>query len=242
MRNDDTDTSADRQQISNKIFRDKNHATRNMECLRLCLTIQVPYLARSRLSKHSSGLPLSNGIDPQRKISIETTRHLTNVANTSQSPIDRRPDDEQLLFLQDKEEEAEQKIFARKAIDEHEKELSTKITESIKTPPISAVYTFGATKENARIGNEQDADPLLKALKLRILHEEYDKHLLKTEPRRRNWLRHEERIIMKDGVLMRKYYGEDGTVAHHQAIHLVPELLFTLHSKTNNYLEYDTGM
>ena len=43
---------------------------------------------------------------------------------------------------------------------------------------------------------------------------------------------------MKDGVLMRKYYGEDGSVIHNQIIipkHLVPELLSTLHGKTNKH-------
>ena len=37
---------------------------------------------------------------------------------------------------------------------------------------------------------------------------------------------------------MRKYYGEDGTVTHNQIIipkHLVPELLSTLHGKTNKH-------
>ena len=45
-------------------------------------------------------------------------------------------------------------------------------------------------------------------------------------------LRHGKRIFMKDGVLMRKYYGEDGAVTYHQIIipkHLVSELLSTLH-------------
>ena len=80
-------------------------------------------------------------------------------------------DEEQLFFLPDEEDESEQKIFARKAlskrraIDEHKKELSTKVTEVIKIPLNSAVYSFGAIKENALIRNEQDADPLLKALK-----------------------------------------------------------------------------
>ena len=55
-----------------------------------------------------------------------------------------------------------------RALDEHERELSTKVTEVIKIPLNSAVYSFGAIKENARIRNEQDADPLLKALKQRI--------------------------------------------------------------------------
>ena len=73
------------------------------------------------------------------------------------------------------------------------KKLSTKVTEVIKIPLNSAVFTFGAIKEKARIRNEQDADPILKALKLRILHEENDKHLPEIEPRGRNLLRHEEK-------------------------------------------------
>ena len=153
-------------------------------------------------------------------------------------------DEEQLFFLPDDEEESEQEIFARKAlskqraINENEKDISTKVTEVIKIPLNATVYTFGVIKESARIRNEQDADPILKALKLRVLHEEYDKHLMKTELRGRNLLRHEERLIMKDGVLMRKYYGEDGTITHNQIIipkHLITELLSTLHGKTSKH-------
>ena len=51
-------------------------------------------------------------------------------------------------------------------------------------------------------------------------------------------LRHEETIIVKDGVLMRKNYGEDGTVTHHGILipkHIVPELLSTLLGKTNKH-------
>ena len=100
----------------------------------------------------------------------------------------------------------------------------------IKIPLISAVCVFAAIKEMVRIRNEQDAYTLLKALKLRILHDECVEHLLKTEPRGKHLLRHGEKI------LMRKYYGEDGTVTHHQRIkpkHILPELTSTLHAKTN---------
>ena len=86
-------------------------------------------------------------------------------------------DEEQLFFLPDEEEESEQEIFARKAlskqraIDEKEQQnLTTEVTETVHIPLNSAVYAFGAIKENARIRNEQDADPILKALKLRLLH------------------------------------------------------------------------
>ena len=78
-------------------------------------------------------------------------------------------DEEQLFFLPDEKEESEQEIFARKQLNrsraQEEKEqqnLNTKVTEIIKLPLTSAVYTFGAIKENARIRNEHDADPLLR--------------------------------------------------------------------------------
>ena len=116
---------------------------------------------------------------------IEFNLQSTDVAN-----------EEQLLFLLDEEEDSEQENFARNAhskqhaIDEHEKELSLKVTEVMKIPLNSTVYTLVAIKENARIRNEQDVDLLPKALKLRILDKKYDIHLLKTLPRGSNLLRH----------------------------------------------------
>ena len=119
-------------------------------------------------------------------------------------------DEEQRFFLPEEGEESEQETFARKARSkQREKEPSTKVAEVIKIPLNSAVYTFGAVKESARIRDEQDAHPLLKAIKLRVPRKEYDKNL-KTEPRLRILLRHEERVVMKDGVLIRKNYGEEG--------------------------------
>ena len=153
-------------------------------------------------------------------------------------------DEEQLFFLPDEEEESEQEIFAlqklgkTRAQQEKAPKLHHKNHEKNQTILNSAVFTFGAIEETARTPNEQDAHPLLKALKLRILHEECDIHLSNTEPRGRNLLRHEERIIVKAGVLKRKNYREDGTVTHHQVLirkHFVTELLSTLHGKTNKH-------
>ena len=81
-------------------------------------------------------------------------------------------DEEQLFFLPDEEEESEQEVFARKAlsqqraIDEKEQQnLTTEVTETVHIPLNTTVYAFGAIKENARIRIEQDADPIIKALK-----------------------------------------------------------------------------
>ena len=65
-------------------------------------------------------------------------------------------DEEQLFFLRDEEDESGQEIFVTKAlskqraVDDHEKGLSTKVTEVIKIPLNSAVYTFEAINENAQ--------------------------------------------------------------------------------------------
>ena len=176
MGNNITDTRTDKQQIYDKVFPNKNHTTRVVECLRLRPTVQIPYYARSRLPKYGNRFPLPSGTVSQGKSSIEVTRRHPNVAIDVKLQYTDVADEEQLFFLPDGEEESEQEIFVRKAlsnqraIDDHEKDLSTKVTV-VDIPLNSAIFTFRAIKENARIRNEQDADLLLKALKLRLLHE-----------------------------------------------------------------------
>ena len=91
-------------------------------------------------------------------------------------------------------------------------------------------YSLGAPNENARIKKEQDSDTILKAIKAKLLQEEYDTHLLQTDPKAQKLLKHENRITLKDGILVRKYYGECGQVTHNQIVlpsHIIPELLKT---------------
>ena len=62
----------------------------------------------------------------------------------------------------------------------------------------------------------------------------YDKHLLKSDPKARRLLVHENRLIVKDGILMRKYYRECGQVRHHQTLiskHLITKLLRAIHGQ-----------
>ena len=72
-------------------------------------------------------------------------------------------------------------------------------------------------KEDARIRVEQNTDLVFKAIK-RKLCEEYDKHLLQTDPKAKRLLVHENRPLVKDCILMRKYHGENGQVTHYQVI------------------------
>ena len=78
------------------------------------------------------------------------------------------------------------------------------IQETTPIPNNKASYTFGAIKEDARIRVEQDSNLVFKAIKRKLICDEYDKHLLQTDPTAKRLLVHENRLIVKDGILMQK--------------------------------------
>ena len=87
---------------------------------------------------------------------------------------------------------------------------------------------------NAQIRVEQDADLLLKNLKLKILGQPHDDLLLATDRRFKHYKANEDRIILKDGLAFRKFYGETGSVKHYQILipkKLVNEVLRNLHGE-----------
>ena len=143
-------------------------------------------------------------------------------------------DEEQLFFIPDETIETEEEILLQKeqtrqyARDEETTKIKIAIKETTPIPINKASYTFGAKKEDERIRVEQDSNLVFKAIKKKLICEEYDKHLLQTDATAKSLLLHENRLIVKDGVLMRKYYGECGQVTHHQILipeHLITELL-----------------
>ena len=153
-------------------------------------------------------------------------------------------DEEQLFFLPDETIETEEEILLRKekvrqsANDEAPTKIKLTIQETTPIPINRASYTFGAIKEDARIRVEQDSDLVIKTIKKKLICEEYDKHLLQTDPTAKRLLIHESRLIVKDGILMRKYYGECGQVTHHQILipeHLIAELLKAIHGQMGKH-------
>ena len=79
-------------------------------------------------------------------------------------------------------------------------------------------------KANTRIRVEQDVDFVLKNKKLKIVGQPYDEVLMITDSRYKNYKANEDRIIVKDGLLFRKYFRETGSVKHYQI--LIPKQLF----------------
>ena len=78
----------------------------------------------------------------------------------------------------------------------------------------------------------------MKNLKLKILRQPHDDVLLATD-RRFNYYREiEDRILLKDGLLFRKYYGETGSVKYYQICipkQLVNEVLRNLHGEVGKH-------
>ena len=118
----------------------------------------------------------------------------------------------------------------------HEEPSSMKpsIKEFTKTDGNATAYSMHGIKSNARIRVEQDVDLALKNLKLKILGQPYDEVLLTTDKRFKQYKANEHRIILKDGLLFRKYYGETGNIKYYQILipkQIVQEVLRSLHGE-----------
>ena len=71
-------------------------------------------------------------------------------------------------------------------------------------------------------------------MKLKILGQPHDEVLIVTDSRYKNYKANEDRIILKDGLLYRKYFGETGNVKYYQILNpkqLVNEVLRNLHGE-----------
>ena len=110
--------------------------------------------------------------------------------------------------------------------------MKPSIKEFTKIGGNTTAYSFYGIEANARIRVEQDADLVLKNLKLKILGQPYDDALFTTDRRFTHHEANEDRIILKDGLLLRKYYGDTGFVKYYQILipkQLINEVLRSLH-------------
>ena len=152
-------------------------------------------------------------------------------------------DEEQFFFAHtdDRDETGEQIIQRKKqsrekaaewVVNQEPSSMKPSIKEFTKIDGNTTAYSFHGIKANARIRVEEDADLVLKNLKLKILGQPHDDVLLTTERRIIHYKANENRIILKDGLLLRKYYGDAGSVKFYQILipkQLVNEVLRSLH-------------
>ena len=176
MGNDSADTSTNRQQNGNEIFSNQNTPPTLWNACDYVLQFKFRIIHVAGSQNTAADFLSRLELTPNEKVQLKLRDDIIT-APIEINLITDVADEEHLFFLPDEEEESEQEISAKKelskqrAIEETEQQnLSTEITETVRIPLKTAVYAFGAIKENARIRNEQDSDPLLKALKLRLLH------------------------------------------------------------------------
>ena len=92
--------------------------------------------------------------------------------------------------------------------------MKPRIKEFTKIDGNTTSYSINGIKASARIRVKQDADLVLKNLKLKILGQPHDDVLLATLRRFKHYKANDDRIILEDGLLFRKYYGETGCVKY----------------------------
>ena len=163
-------------------------------------------------------------------------------ATTSSSDV---ADEEQFIFTQaDDQDETEEQIMQRKeqsqrkaaewVVNQEPSSRKPSIIEFTKIDGKTTSYSINGIKAKARIQVEQGADPVLKNLELEILGQLHDDVLSTTERRLKHYRANEDRIILKDELLFRKYYGETGSVKYYQVLipkQIVNEVIRSLHGK-----------
>ena len=132
-------------------------------------------------------------------------------------------DEEQIFFTHaDDAKESEKLTLERKeksrqnakqwAANEESPALKTSVKEFTKIDGNTTSYSMNGIKANARTRVEQDVNLLLKNMKLKILGQPHDEVLIITDSRYKNYKANEDRIILKVGLLIRKCFGETGSV------------------------------
>ena len=102
----------------------------------------------------------------------------------------------------------------------HEEPSSMKpsINESTKIDGNATSYSILGIEVNARVRVEQDVDLALKTLRFKLLGQPYDEVLLTTDKRFKHYKANDDRIILKDELFFRMYYGEIGNIHYYQIL------------------------
>ena len=163
---------------------------------------------------------------------IEVTTSSSDVADEKQffftHADDTNESEEQTLEQKDQSRQNEKQWAAN----EESPVLKTNVKEFTKIDWNTTSYSMNRIKANARIRVEKDVDLVLKNMKLKFLGQPYDEVLMITDSRYKNCKGNEERILLKKGLLFRKYFGETSSVKYYQNLipkQLVREVLRSLH-------------
>ena len=154
-------------------------------------------------------------------------------------------DEKQFFFTQtDGQDETEEQILKRRkqsqkkttewVVKQEPSSMQPNIREFTKIDGNTTSNSINGIKAKARIRVKQGANLVLKILKLKILGQPHDDVLLTTDRQIKHYKANEDRIILKDGLLFRKYYGKTDSFKYYQSLilkHLVKVVLRSLHGE-----------
>ena len=140
--------------------------------------------------------------------------------STSSSDV---ADEEQFFSTQaDAQDETEEQILQRReqsqkkaaewVVNQEPSSMEPSIKQFTKIDGNTTSYSIHGIKANARLRVEQDADLVVKNLKLKLLRQPHDDVLVTTDRQFKHYKVNGDRIVLKDGLLFRKYYRETGSV------------------------------
>ena len=122
--------------------------------------------------------------------------------------------------------------------DKEPSKSTTSVEEFTKTYRNATSYSMNGIKANARPRVGKDFDLVLENLKLKILGQPHGEVLQTTEKRSKHYKTNDDHIILKDGLLFPKYYGETGSVIYYQILipkQSVDEVLWSLHGEFGHH-------
>ena len=159
-------------------------------------------------------------------------------------------DEEQFFFTQsDNNDDSEEQSLERKELSKHNVEhrvanekassLKTTVEKFTNIDGNTTSYSMNGIKAYAQVRVEQDVDLVLKNMKLKIRGQPFDEVLMMRDSRCKIYKANEDRIILKDGLLFRKYFGKTKSVKYYQIIipkQSLNEVLSSLHREFGKHL------
>ena len=164
---------------------------------------------------------------------IEVTTYSSDVADQEQIFFTHADDYKESEETLERKEQSRQNVKQWTSIEESPA-LKTSVKAFTKIDGNTTSYSKNGIKASARIRVEQDVDFVLKNMKLIILGQPFDEILMMTDSRYKNYKANEDRIVLKDGLLFGKSFGETGSFKYYQILvpkQLAKEVLRSLHGE-----------
>ena len=150
--------------------------------------------------------------------------------------------EEEQIFYPEDDDETEEQILQRKkeARDHPTNQLPDILFEKFATHK-SDYYKLTTLQKLSYLNSiavEHNDDIILQLLRLKILKENYSETILVQDNRYQHYCRQMDGLSVMDEIITRQYFDETGSIKYNQVLlpkHLVPELLESLHGKSNKH-------